>query len=157
MDEPPYTSAEFHNDVQKQLLGAVTELLMEAKLDWSQVAPVLDAARALCRDDVRLNGRLALHGNEYQGEELAPAEEAFLSLSVRDREDNSEWLAETYWLSDIALAEEDPAQVRATLSALERSLDKVRRWLDTRPAQAAASQEPGQEEAGEADGPAGVW
>ena len=139
MDHPPYTSAEFHADVHKQLVHAATTALYDSKLEWTQIAPFLEAARAICRDDFRLNGRLALHGVEYRGEELVDADEAYLSISIRDREDSVEWLSETYWLSDIALADQDPARVRSAVVAMERTLVKLRKWLDAQEAETPAT------------------
>ena len=146
MDDQPYTSSDFHNDVHKQLVNSTVAALSDTKLLWSQIAPFLDAGRALCRDDVRLNGRFAIHGLEYQEGELAPSDEAYLSISVRDREDGVEWLSETYWLSDIALADEDPERVRSAVVAMERTLTKLRKWLDAQeqesdPAETAAPDE----------------
>lgn len=129
MDQPPYTNSDFQEDVQRQLVNTAIAALSDSKLAWSQVAPFLDAARALCRDDVRLNGQLTIHGLEFSGADLAPTEEAYVSISVRDREDQLEWLSQTYWLSDLALADQDPERVRAAAAAIERSLDKLRQWL----------------------------
>ncbi len=129
MDQPPYTSDDFRTDVQKQLVNAAVATLSDAHLSWSQVAPILDAARALCRDDLRLNGRLALHGLEYSGAELVPSSEAYLSLAARDRADDVEWLSYTYWLSDLALADQDPDRVRSVIEAMERTLAKLKDWL----------------------------
>ena len=125
---PPYTSSNFHDDVQHHLVSAAVEALAQTKLEWHQVAPLLKAARAMCGDDVRA-ARVALHGLEYEGAELVPAEEAYLSMTVRDREDGSEWLSKTWWLSDIALADEDPNRIRSVISALERSIDKLKERL----------------------------
>jgi hypothetical protein len=134
-DQPPYTSSQFHDAVQQQLVNAAIAALAETKLDWAQVAPFLDAGRAICRDDVRLNGRLAIQGQEYDGPDLVDAEEAYLALSVRDREDGIEWLSQSWWLSDIALAADDPHQVRTAIAAMERSIAKLRDWLAAREAQ----------------------
>ncbi len=123
----PYTSGHFHADAQKQLAAAAATALAECKLGWEQVLPLLEAARSVCLDDIRFNGRLALHGLE--GSDLKPADEAYLSLSASDRNDGKEWLSATYWLSDLALADRDPARVRAAVAALERTLDKLRSWL----------------------------
>jgi hypothetical protein len=98
---------------------------------------LLDAARAVCRDDLRLGGGLALHGLEYAGGELAPAEEAYLSVTARDRDTHVEWLSQTYWLSDLALADRDPERVRSAIAAMERSLAKLNAWLEAH--EAAAS------------------
>lgn len=137
--EPPYTSADFHNEVHKQLVTTATAILEETKLPWEKVAPLLGAGRAMCRDDVRLNGRLAIHGLEQQGEELAEAEEAYLTLSVRDREDGTEWLSQSYWLSDIVLTDQDPERVRSAIAGIERSLTRLREWLAEREAAASES------------------
>lgn len=139
MDQPPYTSADFHNDVHKQLVSTAIATLSDTKLPWSQVAPFLDAGRALCRDDVRLNSRLAVHGVEYEGAALVESDEAYLSLSVRDREDGVEWLSQTYWLSDIALADQDPERVRGAIAAIERSIGKLKEWLAARTPDAAGT------------------
>jgi uncharacterized Ntn-hydrolase superfamily protein len=145
MDQPPYTSADFHDDVHKQLVSIVTSSLADTKLGWSQVAAFLAAGRALCRDDVRYNGRLALHGVEYRDGELAEADEAYLSLSVRDREDGVEWLSQTYWLSDIALADQDPERLRGAIAAMERSVAKLKQWLaDREPPEDAPAADPEQ-------------
>lgn len=132
MDQPPYTSADFHNDVHKHLVTAATMTLSDTKLAWSQVQPFLEAGRALCRDDLRLNGRVAIHGVEYDGAELVEADEAYLSISVRDRDDGVEWLSQTWWLSDIALADQDPERVRSAIAAIERSAARLRQWLAAR-------------------------
>lgn len=134
-DQPPFTSSEFHDAVQQQLVNAAIATLAEAKLEWAQVAPFLDAGRAMCRDDVRLNGRLAVHGQEYDGPELVEAEEAFLSLSVRDREDGIEWLSQSWWLSDVILSDENPDRVRSAIAAMERTTVKLRGWLAEREAE----------------------
>jgi hypothetical protein len=57
------------------------------------------------------------------------AEEAYLGISVSDREEGEEWLSDTWWLSEIAIAEDDPEQVRAIVRALERSIAKLNAWL----------------------------
>jgi hypothetical protein len=137
MDEQPYTSADFQDDVHRQLVAATLATLSDNKLSPSQVAPFLDAARALCRDDVRLNGRLAVHGVEFQGADLVDADEAYLSLSVRDRDEGAEWLSQTYWLSDLALADQDLGRVRGTIAALERSIARLKDWLEAREPEAA--------------------
>jgi hypothetical protein len=136
--EPPYTSAEFHNQVHKQIVATAVAALEETKLPWAQVAPFLEAGRSMCRDDLRLNGRFALHGLEQQGEELAEAEEAYLSISVRDREDGTEWLSQSYWLSDIVLTDQDPERVRSAIAGIERSLTRLRQWLTERETAIAA-------------------
>lgn len=125
----PYSSADFHNVVQKHLLNAVYETMVEAKLDWALVAPLLEAARELCRADFAESAEIRLHTVTADGEKWIDAEEAYLGISVADRDDGHEWLSETYWLSDIAIAEEDPEQVRAIVRALERTVMKLNAWL----------------------------
>ena len=129
---PPYTSAEFHDAVQKQLASIVTAALADSKLEWGQVAPFLDAARAICRDDMLLNGRFVLHGLEESDAGLTPADEAFLTVSVRDREDGTEWLSQSYWLSDIVLSDPDPDHVRSALAGIERTAARLKAWLEER-------------------------
>ncbi len=38
-------------------------------------------------------------------------------------------LTETYWLSDIAVADGDSAEARRIVAALERSIAKINAWL----------------------------
>jgi hypothetical protein len=147
MDQPPYTSADFQEDARKQLVDAAVAALSAANLSWTQVAPLLDAARAMCRDDLRLGGGVALHGLEYAGGELAPAEEAYLSVTARDRDTRFEWLSQTYWLSDLALADRDPDRVRSAIAAMERSLAKLNAWLAAQEAAPTADHAPPEEEA----------
>lgn len=128
-DDQPFTTGDFHSIAQKQILNAVYATLAEAKLDWQLIQPFLDAARALCVADLEETGQVRLHTLRADGDEWVDAEEAFLGISVSDREDGKEWLSETWWLSEIALADEDPAEVRRILAALERSMDKIKAWL----------------------------
>ena len=144
LDKPPgepFTTGDFHSIAQKQILNALYATLAEAKLDWQLIQPFLDAARALCVADIEETGQVRLHTLRAEGEEWVDAEEAFLGLSVSDREDGKEWLSETWWLSEIALADEDPAEVRRILAALERSMDKIKAWLADKGGGAAAPAE----------------
>jgi hypothetical protein len=129
MAEPPFTTADFHNVAHKQLINAVAEALADTKLGWEQVAPFLEAARRVCRDDFREGAQIRFHAVRADGEELVEAEEAFLGIAVADRDDGVEWLSETFWVSDIALAERDTDQVRRIAAALERSLARINAWL----------------------------
>lgn len=138
MDQPPYTSADFVEDAHKRLIDAAVGTLSEARLSWSQVAPLLDAARAVCRDDLRHGGQLALHGLQYAGAELTAAEEAYVSVIARDRDTQVEWFSDTYWLSELALADRDPERVRSAIDAIERSLAKLRAWLEANQEEEAA-------------------
>ena len=148
MDQPPYTSGNFHEDVQRQLISTAAAKLAESKVSWPQIAPFLDAGRAVCRDDLRLGGRVAIHGLEHAGDELVPADEAYLSLSASDRDSGVEWLSETYWLSDLALADEDPERVRAAIAGLERSVARLKDWLAERESD-GTEQEPTSPQGGE--------
>lgn len=131
MDQPPYSTSNFVEDAQKRLIDTAVGALSEARLSWSQVSPLLDAARAVCRDDLRYGGgQLALHGLAYEGHELAPAEEAYVSVTARDRDTQVEWFSDTYWLSELALADRDPERVRLAIAAIERSLAKLHAWLE---------------------------
>lgn len=138
-DDGPLTSADFHTIAQKQILNAVFAVLAESKMDWELIAPFLEAARELAVADFAETGRVRLHNLRAEGEAWVEAEEAFLGISVSDREDGREWLSETYWLSDVATADEDPEQVRAILRALERSVDKIKAWLADKPGGAVAA------------------
>jgi hypothetical protein len=140
MDDHSYSHAQFLKDAQAQLVNTALAALSERPLQWSQVAPFLEAARALCRDDLKLNGNFAIHGLEYEGHELVPAEEAYLAISIRDREDQVEWLSQTFWLSDLALADRDPDRVRSAIAAMERTLERVRSWLAEEEAAAAPAE-----------------
>ncbi len=123
---PPFGSADFHTIVQKQIAAAAQEAIGNAKLGWETIAPVLEAAREMCRADIHEGGGLRLHAEQEEGGE---AEEAFLSLGIADRDDGTEWLSESWWLSDLAIAEEDPARIDAIARALERSVARIDAWL----------------------------
>jgi hypothetical protein len=129
-EDAGYTAAEFHNVVQKNILNATYETLVETKLHWGLVEPFLDAAREICRGDFRRTGRVEVHGIAAEGEEWVEAEEAYLSLSIADQDDGREWLSQTWWLSDLVLAAGDPQRVREAARALERSVAKLNAWLE---------------------------
>lgn len=128
-DEAGYTTSEFHNVVQKQIINATYETLVETKLHWELIEPFLRAARDVCRGDFRRTGRLEVHGVVAEGEGWSDAEEAYLSLSIADQDDGREWLSETWWLSDLVLAGGDPQRVREAARALERSVARLDAWL----------------------------
>jgi hypothetical protein len=107
----------------------VFETMAEGKLDWQLIAPFLDAARSICRADFRQGAQIRLHSIRTDGEQWQEAEEAFLGIAIRDRDDGQPWLSETYWVSDIVMADRDREQARRTVAALERSIAKVRSWL----------------------------
>jgi hypothetical protein len=125
-----FTTADFHNVVRKQIINASYETLLATKMDWELVEPFLIAARNVCRGDFRRTGRVQIHAVTGEGDALVPAEEAFVGLSVADQDNGSEWLSETWWLSDLVLAGADPAQVREAVGALERSIAKLNAWLE---------------------------
>jgi hypothetical protein len=124
------TTADFHNVVQKQMLNVVFDTLSQAKLDWAQVEPFLSAARQVCRSDFAATGRARILAVQAEGDNWVEAEEAYLAISASDREDGVEWLSETWWLSDLVLAEHDRAQAEAIIAALERSISKIRQGLE---------------------------
>jgi len=129
----PLTTADFHAVAQKQILNAVFAVLADTKMDWALIAPFLETAREICLGDFEETGQVRLHVLRAEGEAWVEADEAFLGISVSDRDDGAEWLSETYWLSDIATADADPAQVRAIARGLERSLAKINAWLADKP------------------------
>lgn len=129
MADSSFTSADFHNVVQKHILNAVYENLAAGKLDWDLIAPFLETAREICRSEFREASRIRLHTLRAEGEEWVDAEEAYLGIAVADRDDGQDWLSETYWVSDIARADGDPAEVRRVVAALERSIAKLNLWL----------------------------
>lgn len=136
MTDRPFTAAEFHQAAGKQLSEAASTILSEARIDWSIVAPFLDAARAVCRSDLLDGGRIEVHGLQNMDGGLADSEEAYLALAVADRVSGTEWLSATYWLSDLALAGGDVGRVRGTVRALHRTIAKLNEWLEAQPDQA---------------------
>ncbi|HYG29200.1 MAG TPA: hypothetical protein VD887_03185 [Allosphingosinicella sp.] len=130
-DAEGYTTSDFHNVVQKQVLNATYETLVETKMHWALIEPFLHAAREVCVGDFRRTGSVRIHGVAADGEAWVEAEEAYVSLSIADQDDGHEWLAETWWLSDLVLAGADPARVREAARALERTVAKLDAWLAT--------------------------
>ena len=129
MADSPFTSADFHNVVQKHILNAVYESLAAGKLDWDLIVPFLETAREICRSEFRETSRIRLHTLRAEGDGWVEADEAYLGIAVADRDDGQDWLSETYWVSDIARADGDPAEVRRVVAALERSIAKLNAWL----------------------------
>jgi hypothetical protein len=131
-DEGPdgYTTSDFHNVVQKHIVNATYEALVDTKLHWDLIEPFLLAAREICRGDFVRTGRVGIHGAAAAGDGWAEAEEAYVSLSIADQDDGLEWLSQTWWLSDLVLAEADPARVRDAARALERTVAKLDLWLE---------------------------
>lgn len=143
-----YDSRHFHVVTHKLIINTVFEALSEAKLDWELIAPFLESAREMTQADFD-EAHLRLHTVRAEGEEWVEAEEAYLGISVADRDSGEEWLSETYWLSELATAEDDPVQVRRIIAALERSIAKMRAWIAEKEAGGAAEAAP------PADGPGG--
>jgi len=131
----PMGSAEYHNVAQKQVLNAVFAALADTKMEWASIAPFLDAAREVCVGDFEVNGQVRLHATRAEGEAWVEAEEAFISVSAADRDTGDEWLSATWWLSDVATADGDRAQVEAVIAALERTIAKLEDWLQAPPAE----------------------
>ena len=130
-DDAPVTAGDFHNIAQKQIMNAVFATLSEAKMGWNLVEPFLEAGRAVCAGEFAENGRVSLHTMQAEGETWVEAEEAFIGISVADRDDNEEWVGATWWLSDIATADADRAEVQAVVAALERTIAKLNAWLES--------------------------
>ena len=129
MADSSFTSADFHNVVQKQILNAIYDSLVETKMDWALIQPILETARQMCRSDFLEAGRLRFHTVRAEGDGWVDADEAYLGIAIPDRDDGNDWLSETFWVSDIALAEPDPEQVRRIIAGLERSIAKMNAWL----------------------------
>jgi len=128
-DDSPLTASDFHHVAQKQIMNAVFATLAESKMQWSVIEPFLETGRAVCVGDFVENARIRIHTQRAEGETWVEAEEAFLGISVSDREDNEEWLSETYWLSDLAIADGNRTEVEAVIAGLERTIGKLRDWL----------------------------
>ena len=127
---PAMSSSDYHQFAQKQILNTVFSALSESKMEWPTILPFLEAAREVCAGDVQDNARFRLHTSRADGDEWVEAEEAFLGISVADRDDGLEWLSETWWLSEIATADNDRAEVEAIIAGLERTIAKLRSWLE---------------------------
>jgi hypothetical protein len=129
-DDSALTAGDFHNIAQKQIMNAVFATLSEAKMPWNLVQPFLEAAREVCAGDFAENGHITLHTMRAEGETWVEAEEAFLGIAVADRETGADWLAETYWLSDVATAGANREDVKAVIAGLERTIAKLNLWLE---------------------------
>jgi len=145
-DDSPLTVGDFHQIAQKQILNAVFATLAESKMHWSVVAPFLEAGRGICAGDFVENARIRIHTQRAEGDGWVEAEEAYLGISVSDREDGEEWLSETYWLSDLAVADGDRSEVEAVIAGLERTISKLREWLASDGTGGSAETEPPPEE-----------
>jgi hypothetical protein len=141
-EDGPLTSGDYHSIAQKQILNAVFAVLAETKMDWGLIAPFLEAAREVCMGDIEETAQIRLHVMRHDGANWIEAEEAFLGISVSDRDDGKEWLSETYWISDIATADDDPEKARAVVHGLERSIARINAWLADKPGGAAVTAPP---------------
>ena len=137
----PFDSGDFHAVTRKLVINAVHETLLDSKFDWELVRPFLETAREMARADFE-EARFRLHTVRAEGENWVEAEEAYLGLSVADRDDGEEWLAETRWLSDIATEDDDPEQVRLIVAALGKTIAKLDAWLADKEAGDAAKAAP---------------
>lgn len=132
-NDGPITTNDFHNVAQKQILNTVFAILSEAKMDWHLIEPFLSAARDVLLGDIEETAQIRLHTVREVDGQWVEAEEAYLGLSVSDRDRGDEWLSDTWWLSEIAIAEGDPDQVRAIVRALERTIARLDAWLADKP------------------------
>jgi hypothetical protein len=130
-DDSALTAGDFHNIAQKQIMNAVFATLSEAKMGWNLIEPFLEAGRGVCAGEFAENGRVSLHTMRAEGETWVEAEEAFIGVSVADRETGEDWIGETYWLSDIATAGATREDVEAAIAALQRTIAKLNLWLET--------------------------
>src|ERR1044072_4772234 len=129
-EEATLSAGAFHNIAQKQIMNAAFATLAESKMPWNLVAPFLEAAREVCAGDFAENGRVTLHTMRAEGETWVEAEEAFIGVAAADRETGEDWRGETYWLSDIAPAGASREDVEAAIAALERTIAKLKLWLE---------------------------
>jgi hypothetical protein len=139
--EGPYGSDQFHVVTHKLIINTVYEALSDTKLEWDLIAPFLESAREMAQADFD-EAEIRIHTVRAEGEDWVEAEEAYLGISVADRDSGEEWLSETRWLSDLAVAEDDPEQVRRIIAALERSIGKMRSWIVQKEAGGAAEAAP---------------
>lgn len=137
----PYDSRHFHIVTHKLIINTVFEALSDAKLDWDLIAPFVESARELAHADFD-EAQIRLHTVRAEGDQWVEAEEAYLGISVADRDSGEEWMSATRWLSELAIAEDDPEQVRRIVAALERSIGKMRAWVAEKEAGGGAEAAP---------------
>jgi len=137
----PYTSEHFHIVTHKLIKHAINELISDNKFDWEVIAPFLESAREMAQADFD-EAQFRLHTVRAEGDQWVEAEEAYLGVSIADRDSGEEWLSETFWLSELAIAEDDPEQVRRIIAGLERSIGKMREWIAEKEAGGAAEATP---------------
>jgi len=141
VDDGPLTTSDFHNIAQKQIMNAVFATLADSKMGWEVIEPFLAAARDVLLGDIEETAQVRLHTVHEVDGKWEAAEEAYLGISVSDRDDGEEWLSDTWWLSEIATADDDPEQVRAIIAALQKTIAKLDQWLQDKgalPSQPAA-------------------
>ena len=137
-DDGPLTTGDFHNVAQKQILNAVFAILSDTKMSWELVEPFLAAARDVVLGDIEETAQVRLHTVQQDDKGgWVEADEAYLGISVSDRDNGEEWLSDTWWLSEIAIAEEDADQVRAIVRGLEKTIAKLNLWLHDKGSQPA--------------------
>jgi hypothetical protein len=142
-----YGSEQFHIVTHKLIKHAINELISDNKFDWEVIAPFLESAREMAYADFQ-EADVRIHTVRGHSDGVyVEAEEAYLGFSVADRDTGEEWLSATYWLSELATEENDPAQVRRIIAAVEKSLAKMREWVAQKEAGDAG------EPASPADGP----
>ena len=144
-DDSPLTVSDFHQIAQKQIMNAVFATLAESKMQWNLVEPFLEAGRGICAGDFIENARIRIHTQRAEGDGWVEAEEAYLGISVSDREEGAEWLSETYWLSDLAIADGNRTEVEAVIAGLERTISKLREWLSNGGSGGSVATEPPEE------------
>ncbi|MFN3945986.1 MAG: hypothetical protein ACK4K7_13765 [Allosphingosinicella sp.] len=132
MTEPPFTSADFHTVIQKHIANAVASAMADAKLGWDEIEPFLEAGRRISRADYARGPKVQLHATAERDGLPVDADEAYVGVTIADQHDGTAWLSETYWLSDVVLARQDADHVRASVRALERTIEKLNAWLDAR-------------------------
>ena len=125
MSDHEFTTKDFSAVIQKQIVNAALESLTASDMDWELIAPFLEIARRKCASEFRNHADIRLHRLRAEGDDWVEAEEAYLGIAVADSETGKTWMTETYWLSEIALANPDREQVRLLVAALRRSLAKI--------------------------------
>lgn len=137
----PYTSEHFHIVTHKLIKHAIVEMISDNKFDWEVIQSFLESAREMAQADFD-EAELRIHPVRADGENWVEAEEAYLGISIADRDTGEEWLSATYWLSELATGEDDPAQVRRIIAAMEKSIAKMRAWAEEKEAGGAGEPAP---------------
>ena len=119
-------------------MNALYEQLGAEKMDWQLILPFLEAARLFCGSEFRETGSVRLHTLRAEGDDWVDAEEAFLGISVADREDGEHGCPRPSGFRHRARRPR-PEKVRRIVAALERSIAKLNAWLADRKKKARAS------------------